>query len=130
MIKVTNFAAPSGELKAVLGNQPTIFSQGEGPINTIGKFALCNMLTFFKDYLDVGAFQGARAKLKLNLEQIGLIRQNKDSEYTVHNWNGDLSPCVHQYDRTKYSGYFEQEMVLLSASRRQFEAEGKVFPYP
>lgn len=56
--------------------------------------------------------------------------QTKNATFTVHNWDGGLSPVVHQYDRTKYVGYFEQEKVLVSASRRQFEIRGETFPFP
>lgn len=108
---IHNWLFRSGELKRTLGNAPSVFYQGEGPVNTIG------------------AFQGHRSKLKLDLEAIGLIKLTENSTYTVHNWNGDLSPVVHQYDRTKYRSYFEQEKVLVSASRRQYIKRGQSFPY-
>ena len=58
-----------------------LFSQGEGPVNTIGAF-----------------FQGEMALLKFNLTQWKILR-GEGEEKTVHNWNGEVSPVVHQYDR-------------------------------
>ena len=89
-----------------------------------------HIILLFTHYGYSGAFQGARSKLKLDLEKIGLIKLTKNSTYTVHNWDGGLSPVVHQYDRSKYVGYFEQEKVLVSTSRRQAESRGDAFPYP
>ena len=77
-----------------------------------------------------GSFMGARAKVRLNMEEIGLFKLNDHSAYTVHNWNGDLSPVVHQYDRhDQYKGKFDQEMTPLVGSRRYYEKQGLPFPF-
>ena len=57
-----------------------VFQQGEGPVNT------------------VGAFFGERAVLKFTLEQWKVLRGTAPNKY-IYNWNGDISPVVHQADR-------------------------------
>ena len=56
------------------------YPQGEGPVNTLG------------------AFYGSRVLLSHNLSTWKIIRGTKP-DITIHNWNGDISPAVHQYDR-------------------------------
>jgi hypothetical protein len=63
------------------------WNQGEGPINTIG------------------AFFGERGVLQMHLREWGVMR-GAAPNITFHNWNGDLSPVVHQVDRFQIS-YFE-----------------------
>ena len=58
-----------------------MFSQGEGPVNTVGAL-----------------FQGELALLKFNLSQWKVLK-GEGSEKYFSNWNGELSPVVHQYDR-------------------------------
>lgn len=57
-----------------------IFQQGEGPANT------------------VGGFYGERKILKALLSEWKIVRGEAPYKY-VHNWNGELSPVVHQLDR-------------------------------
>lgn len=57
-----------------------IYQQGEGPANT------------------VGAFTGARAIIQQTLEQWTVLRGQVPNK-KVHNWNGDVSPVVHQLDQ-------------------------------
>ena len=57
-----------------------IYQQGEGPVNT------------------VGAFYGDRAVLKFSLEEWKILRGTAPQKY-IHNWNGDISPVIHQADR-------------------------------
>jgi hypothetical protein len=57
-----------------------IFPQGEGPVNTLG------------------AFLGGKAIIKFTLEQWGILRGVKPNQY-IYNWNGDISPAIHQADR-------------------------------
>lgn len=78
----------------------------------------------------LGAFQGARTLLKLDLEEVGLVRLTPNATYTVHNWDGALSPVVHQYDRTKYNNFFNEQKQVIAGSRRHYEEKGKPFPYP
>jgi hypothetical protein len=54
---------------------------GEGPVNTIG------------------ALSGSLAPIKWTLREWGVMRGARDINY-IHNWNGDKSPMVHQWDRT------------------------------
>ncbi len=58
-----------------------MFSQGEGPVNTIGAL-----------------FQGELALLKFNLSEWKVLKGEGKDKY-VSNWNGEKSPVVHQYDR-------------------------------
>lgn len=46
----------------------------------------------------VGAFFGERAILKFTLEQWKVLRGVAPDKY-FHNWNGDISPVIHQSDR-------------------------------
>jgi len=54
--------------------------QGEGPVNTIG------------------AFFGTKAVVQKNLTEWGILK-GKPPQQTFHNWDGQLSPVVHQFDR-------------------------------
>ena len=56
------------------------FPQGEGPINTIG------------------GFKQDKALVKMNLTDWQILQGSKYNK-TIHNWNGDISPVVHQYDK-------------------------------
>ena len=54
--------------------------QGEGMVNTIG------------------AFFGTKAVVQKNLTEWGILK-GKPPQQTFHNWDGQLSPVVHQFDR-------------------------------
>ena len=73
-----NYLLYSGQLSKYINIK--IFPQGEGPVNTVGGFKAKNMV------------------MNQNLTEIGLIRGLAPNQ-KFHNWNGDLSPVVHQYDR-------------------------------
>lgn len=60
-----------------------VFQQGEGPANT------------------VGGFHGERKILKALLSEWKMLRGEAPYQY-IHNWNGELSPVVHQLDRFMY----------------------------
>lgn len=62
------------------------FSQGEGPVNTVGGLAS----------------RGPHALIKMNLTEWGVLK-GKPPNQVFTNWNGDISPAVHQYDQfTEY----------------------------
>ena len=73
-----NYIIYSGILDRYLDTK--IFPQGEGPVNTLGGFI------------------GSRVLINKSLVEWGVVR-GTSGNYTVHNWNGDLSPIVHQYNR-------------------------------
>ena len=63
------------------------FQQGEGPVNSMGALFYDNKT-------------GTGNRLKLDLLKLEVIKCNEsDGSHTFHNWNGDLAPTVHQYDR-------------------------------
>ena len=78
----------------------TIFKQGEGPVNTIGSFF------------------GGRIQLKFNLSEWGIVK-GEVGKQAFYNWNGDLSPVVHQFDRyafsetTFFKGQLEDKLAIL-----------------
>ena len=74
-----NWLVYSGQLDKYMDLK--IYQQGEGPVNTVGAF-----------------FPGERALLKFNLKTWNVLRGEPPS-MTFHNWNGDLSPVIHQADR-------------------------------
>lgn len=57
-----------------------VFQQGEGPVNTIG------------------GFFGEKKILRALLSEWKILRGESPFKY-VHNWNGEISPVVHQLDR-------------------------------
>ncbi len=57
-----------------------IYQQGEGPVNTIG------------------GFFGTRIPLKFPLKE-WLVMRGDEERQIIYNWNGEVSPCVHQADR-------------------------------
>lgn len=73
-----NWLYYSGQLDRILDVR--VFQQGEGPVNT------------------VGAFFGVRRKIKWTLEKWGIL-EGKAPKANILNWNGDISPVVHQLDR-------------------------------
>ena len=73
-----NWVYYSGQLAKMIDVK--VFQQGEGPVNSIGAFA------------------GHRALIKRTLSEWTILR-GEAGEKTVHNWNGDRSPVVHQSDR-------------------------------
>ena len=75
-----NFLLYSGQLDRYMDVK--IFQQGEGPVNT------------------VGAFSGKSSLVKLTLKEWGIAKADDNSDLIyIHNWNGDKSPVVHQFDR-------------------------------
>lgn len=74
-----NWLVYSGQLDKYMDLK--VYQQGEGPVNTVGAF-----------------FPGERALLKFNLKTWNVLRGEAPS-MTFHNWNGDLSPVIHQADR-------------------------------
>ena len=64
-----------------------IFAQGEGPVNT------------------VGGFFGKNKRLTYSLQELRIL-QGEPPHMSIHNWNGDRSPVVHQLDRFRYSIYY------------------------
>ena len=56
------------------------FPQGEGTINTIG------------------GYKQEKALIKMNLTEWQIVKGTRPN-ITIHNWNGDVSPVVHQYDK-------------------------------
>jgi hypothetical protein len=59
-----------------------VFSQGEGPVNTVGAFYI-----------------GKNTLLHLDLELDWTVLRGEETERYIANWNGDPSPVVHQLDR-------------------------------
>lgn len=57
-----------------------IYQQGEGSVNT------------------VGGFFGKNKALQFSLEEWKIMRGNAPFK-GIYNWNGDLSPAIHQIDR-------------------------------
>ena len=57
-----------------------IYQQGEGPVNT------------------VGALIGRHSLFNFTFEDLGVLKGESPQKY-FYNWNGDISPVVHQYDR-------------------------------
>ena len=76
-----NYLLYSGQLDAYMDIK--WYAQGEGPVNTIG--ALKNAIKMYQ----------------LNLWNAGVLRGTGlgIGNITIHNYNGDLSPTIHQYDR-------------------------------
>jgi hypothetical protein len=75
-----NFLLYSGQLERYMNVK--VFQQGEGPVNT------------------VGAFSGKSSLVKMPLKDWGVAKTKGDSDLiSIHNWNGDKSPTVHQFDR-------------------------------
>jgi len=73
-----NWLLYSGQLHRIMKVQ--MYQQGEGPVNNLG------------------SFYGAKKKIKLSLHEWG-VAQGDPPHVRILNWNGDLSPAVHQLDR-------------------------------
>jgi hypothetical protein len=76
-----NYLLYSGQLDAYMDIK--WYAQGEGPVNTIG------------------ALKNAMKMYQFNLWNAGVLRGTGlgIGNITIHNYNGDLSPTIHQYDR-------------------------------
>lgn len=88
-----NWLLYTGELEKYMDLK--IFQQGEGPVNTIGSFF------------------GQRIILKIPLTEWGVMKGAKGSQM-IYNWNGDVSPVVHQSDRflfTQMDGMYDNLAV-------------------
>jgi hypothetical protein len=75
-----NWLLFSGRLKRIM--RVKVFSQGEGPVNTVGAF-----------------YTGPQGMFKFDLIQDWTVLRGKETERYIANWNGDPSPVVHQLDR-------------------------------
>ncbi len=75
-----NWLLYSGQLAKYLDVR--IFQQGEGPVNTLGGL--------FGKY--------NKEMLGLSLTEMKILRGATPNKI-IYNWNGDVSPIVHQYDR-------------------------------
>ena len=90
-----NWLVYSGQLDKYMDIK--VYQQGEGPVNT------------------VGAFFGERALLKFDLKTWKVL-QGEGKNKWFHNWNGDKSPVIHQYDRflsTDLNGGIETHLGML-----------------
>ena len=74
-----NYLLHSGQFSKYIDVK--MFLQGEGPVNNVGSF-----------------YPGPMAIIKHSLAEWNVLRGSAPNQ-TFHNWNGDLSPVVHQYDR-------------------------------
>ncbi len=93
-----NWLLFSGRLKRIM--RVKTFSQGEGPINTLGAF-----------------FQGPQGMFQFDLERDWKILRGPEKERYIANWNGDPSPVIHQLDRFEYkSDYFLINSLYLRAT--------------
>ena len=100
-----------------------IFSQGEGPVNTLGAFY------FYHDKNPgdkrISHHQNASAKVELSLKLWGILKSYENASFvtmakplkhSVYNWNNEISPCVHQLDRfmlTELQGGYEQHLDVF-----------------
>lgn len=98
---ITNWLVYSGLLDRY--TTVRIVPQGQGPVNTIGAF-----------------YPGQRARLKLSLMKDWKILRvaGGDGLKEIVNWNGDLSPCVHQADRFLGSELQEYEELRVASAMR------------
>jgi len=90
-----NWLVYSGQLDKYMDIK--VYQQGEGPVNT------------------VGAFFGERALLKFDLKTWKVL-QGEGKDKWFHNWNGDKSPVIHQYDRflsTDLNGGIEAHLGMV-----------------
>mmetsp|Transcript_30122 Transcript_30122/g.32830 ORF Transcript_30122/g.32830 Transcript_30122/m.32830 type:complete len:453 (-) Transcript_30122:515-1873(-) len=74
-----------------------LFPQGEGPVNI------------------VGGFFGDKKLLRAHLSEWKLMRGEAPFKY-VYNWNGEISPVIHQLDRflgTELEGGYAQHMSVF-----------------
>ena len=78
------------------------YPQGEGMVGwiciNVGCVNNISFYLFIGPVNTLGAFYGGKALLQHNLSVWKIIKGSKP-DITIHNWNGDLSPAVHQYDR-------------------------------
>ena len=101
---LTNWLAYSGLLERYLSVK--LMPQGEGPVNTIG-----------------GHVQGHRSVIKMSLRDWHVIREARDGSSSsksieITNWNGDLSPCVHQADRFVGQDLAYEDLKAFRAANR------------
>jgi hypothetical protein len=82
-----NWLLYSGQLSRYM--DVMIFPNGDGLVNTLG------------------SLKGERAPLKWTLEEWGIIKTGKNGLTSVHNWDGEMSPIVHQADRWMDSGLYD-----------------------
>lgn len=75
-----NWLLFSGRLRRVM--RVKVFTQGEGPVNTLGAF-----------------YTGPQGMFQFDLEKDWKILRGKETERYIANWNGDPSPVIHQLDR-------------------------------
>eukprot|EP01036_Dinobryon_divergens_P033411 gene33411-43189_t len=90
-----NWLLYSGQLSQMMNVK--IYQQGEGPVNT------------------VGGFFGERKILKALLQDWKVVKGDAPYKY-VYNWNGEISPTVHQMDRfltTELLGGYQQHMAVF-----------------
>ena len=77
----------------------TIFNQGEGPVNTLG------------------ALKPTKESLyHYNLTEWKVMKGQGDQKY-IYNWNGDISPVVHQYDRfdaADFEPHISKHLAILN----------------
>ena len=85
-----NFLLYSGQLNKFLSVK--YFPQGEGPVNT------------------VGSFNGKRALINMTLHEWAVVKGLPPS-VVFHNWNGDISPVVHQWNR--FTNLFEGKLSIV-----------------
>lgn len=93
-----NWLIYSGQLESFMNVK--IFQQGEGPVNTVGSLI------------------GRHSLFNFTFEDLKVLRGNSPHRY-FHNWNGDVSPVVHQYDRlplTEVPGGFGKHFGALRAA--------------
>jgi hypothetical protein len=75
-----NWLLFSGRLRRLM--KVKVFSQGEGPVNTLGAF-----------------YTGPQAMFQFDLIDDWKILRGPLNDRYVSNWNGDPSPVIHQLDR-------------------------------
>ncbi len=73
-----NWILYSGQLDKFMNVK--VYQQGEGPVNT------------------VGALIGHHSLFNFTYEDWGVLKGQSPNKY-FYNWNGEISPVVHQYDR-------------------------------
>ena len=95
---LTNWLAYSGLLERYLSLK--LVPQGEGPVNTVGAFV-----------------NGQRSMIKMDLKAWQVLTLNKRKLKVIRNWNGDISPCVHQADRFVGSQLEYDELQIFQAAK-------------
>ena len=100
-----------------------IFSQGEGPVNTLGAFYFHHDKNSSDKRIQHHQNVSAKVELPLKLWRIlkppanaSFVNITKPAKYSVYNWNNEKSPCVHQLDRfllTELQGGYEQHLDVF-----------------